>query len=319
MKASVVIPAYNAETYIERAIESARQQTLSDLEILVVDDGSTDDTASIVEGIAAKDDRVKLIRFPTNKGVSAARNAAFDRASGDWVAILDADDWYAPERLARLIETAEAEGVDLVADNHNIFREGKDPSYSYTLLPMAGAPVFSVTAVDFLRNVRPGHSGMLNGLKPVIRRSTIEEHHLKYRQYLTTAEDFNLLLQCLAVVGQILVLRSPTYFKLNRKDSLRTVWQEDDLQARLRSFDELLEVFAGDEVVRDLLCKRRRQTANLWRILRILQPARRLQFAKALKAAAYDLPIVPRFLWYGTSGLLYRLKTKLRSRPHVRS
>jgi glycosyltransferase involved in cell wall biosynthesis len=92
---SVIIPAFNAAATLARAIESVRAQTWPAHEIIVVDDGSTDATADVA---ARFGEAVRLIRQP-NRGVSVARNAGAAAASGDWLAFLDADDWYAPERL----------------------------------------------------------------------------------------------------------------------------------------------------------------------------------------------------------------------------
>lgn len=91
---SVVIPAFNSAATLARAIESVRAQAWPAHEILVVDDGSTDATAEVAAGF----DGVCLIR-QKNSGVSGARNAGAAAATGDWLAFLDADDWYAPDRL----------------------------------------------------------------------------------------------------------------------------------------------------------------------------------------------------------------------------
>ena len=92
---SVIIPAFNSAATLTRAIESVRAQTWPAHEIIVVDDGSTDSTASVAESFG---DAVKLLRQP-NRGVAAARNAGARVAGGDWLAFLDADDWYHPDRL----------------------------------------------------------------------------------------------------------------------------------------------------------------------------------------------------------------------------
>jgi glycosyltransferase involved in cell wall biosynthesis len=91
---SVVIPAFNSAATLARAIESVRAQSWPAHEIIVVDDGSTDATAEIAAGF----DGVRLVR-QKNSGVSVARNAGAAAASGDWLAFLDADDWYAPDRI----------------------------------------------------------------------------------------------------------------------------------------------------------------------------------------------------------------------------
>jgi glycosyltransferase involved in cell wall biosynthesis len=103
-RVSVVIPCYNAADYIERALRSVAQQTLPPYEVIVVDDGSTDRTPDIVAGFRPS---VVLLTQP-NGGVAAARNAGTQRATGDWIAFLDADDEWGPAKLARQHEVLSA-------------------------------------------------------------------------------------------------------------------------------------------------------------------------------------------------------------------
>lgn len=109
---SVVIPAFNAEPFIRRAIASAQAQTYSAIEIIVVDDGSTDRTAEMVEELAEQDSRIQLVR-QSNGGVAAARNAGIDRARGAYVAPLDADDLWHPKKLRHQ--------MDVIADSSGRF------------------------------------------------------------------------------------------------------------------------------------------------------------------------------------------------------
>jgi glycosyltransferase involved in cell wall biosynthesis len=96
---SVVIPAYNAAQFLPAAISSVQSQTFTDWELLIIDDGSTDRTAEVVQTFQDRDGRIQLIR-QTNQGVSAARTHGVEQSQGDLIAFLDADDWWLPHKLA---------------------------------------------------------------------------------------------------------------------------------------------------------------------------------------------------------------------------
>ncbi|NJL48403.1 MAG: glycosyltransferase family 2 protein [Leptolyngbyaceae cyanobacterium SM2_5_2] len=98
---SVIIPAYNTEDYIERAVRSVLEQSFQELEVVVVDDASTDRTYEVVKAI--DDPRVKLFKNEKNSGAGATRNRAIQESQGEWIAVLDSDDWYAPQRLESLL------------------------------------------------------------------------------------------------------------------------------------------------------------------------------------------------------------------------
>ncbi|WP_369726014.1 glycosyltransferase family 2 protein [Bradyrhizobium sp. LLZ17] len=108
---SIVIPAYNAERFIARTLASAQAQTYEKLEIIVIDDGSTDNTRSVVEAIAATDKRLELISTP-NRGVARARNLGIENARGPYVAFLDADDLWHPTKIARQVEALDTHRSD---------------------------------------------------------------------------------------------------------------------------------------------------------------------------------------------------------------
>lgn len=101
---SIIVPAYNASPYIERTIRSVLAQTFSDWELLIVDDGSKDNTAALVQTFS--DPRISLIRQP-NGGVSRARNNGLSKARGTYVALLDADDEFLPDNLSKKIAALE--------------------------------------------------------------------------------------------------------------------------------------------------------------------------------------------------------------------
>jgi glycosyltransferase involved in cell wall biosynthesis len=117
-RVTVVVPAYQREAAIAAALASVTAQTYRGLEVLVVDDGSTDGTAAVVEGLAAADRRIRLIRFDRNQGRSAARNEGMDQATGEFVTFLDSDDLYAPTRIEHLVAAARRHpDVDVFVDD----------------------------------------------------------------------------------------------------------------------------------------------------------------------------------------------------------
>jgi len=103
---SVIVPAYNVENYLERCIKSLQDQTYSDIEILIVDDGSTDQTDRIRKKLAAKDKRIKCLSYEKqgNYGLSAARNLGIENAAGEYIAFVDSDDFVGPRFLEILYQ-----------------------------------------------------------------------------------------------------------------------------------------------------------------------------------------------------------------------
>lgn len=111
---SIIMAAYNAEKTIEEAISSVLNQTYREFELLVVNDCSKDRTARLVESFAAKDNRVRLISNEKNSGVSYSRRHGLEKAKGAWIAILDSDDEWAPEKLEKQIALQEETNADLL-------------------------------------------------------------------------------------------------------------------------------------------------------------------------------------------------------------
>ena len=110
---SIVIPAYNVEGYIRRAVESLQRQTFTDYELLIVNDGSTDRTGDIVRQFTRHDLRIVDFHTP-NSGAPAARNLALDHARGKYVYFMDGDDWAEPPMLADMVDIAESNHLELV-------------------------------------------------------------------------------------------------------------------------------------------------------------------------------------------------------------
>lgn len=110
---SIIVPVYKVEKYLPKCIDSILAQTFRDFELILIDDGSPDNCGAICDEYAARDSRIKVIH-QKNTGVSAARNAGLDIASGTYLGFVDSDDWIEPEMYATMIATAKEKQVDVV-------------------------------------------------------------------------------------------------------------------------------------------------------------------------------------------------------------
>ncbi len=180
MKISVVIPVYNAKNSIKNAIESVLNQTYSgDIEVIVVNDGSTDGCDKIVEDLASKFDSIKLVN-KKNGGVSSARNIGISTAVGEWIAFLDADDIWLPEKLEKQIVEIKKEKIDFIGCNRN--------QEVYPFFKKNNKRLFCLSAKDLLFKWYPHTSTAL------VKKSILLQAGL-YDEKRTHAEDGDLFLR----------------------------------------------------------------------------------------------------------------------------
>lgn len=219
---SVIIPAFNVATCIRTAIDSALTQTLAPAEILVVDDASTDETASIVSNMAKEHPSIRLIRMPSNRGAASARNAGLDQCSSEWIAILDSDDRYLPHRLEYLLSAAEEGQLDMAADNFYKYDVIADQIVGVAIPPLMLGTSLRLDRYEFVRNCMTNMAGAidLGLLKPVLRRSFVEQWGLRYPEDIRHGEDFVFYLTALVHQARFAVFPEPHYIYTQRLGSL---------------------------------------------------------------------------------------------------
>ncbi len=183
---SVVVPFHNVAAFAGTALGSLARNAGPDVEFLLVDDCSTDETPSVVDHWADRLPRAEVIRHPTNVGIAAARNSGIDAARGDYVTFLDGDDWYAPGHLARLLHAARELDCDFARTDHvqstgtsRVVRQAPAPLRNTVLDPRAGIAVPErETMVDY-PFVWAG----------IYHRRLFEDGALRFATDLRTAED----------------------------------------------------------------------------------------------------------------------------------
>jgi len=117
MQFSIIIPVYNGEKYIKRCLDSLKNQTYKNIEIIVIDDGSTDNTKKIIAKVAIDDSRIKYY-YKENNGVSAARNFGIEKASGDYITFVDADDYISEDYCEYAHKTLVDNNLDVIVMNY---------------------------------------------------------------------------------------------------------------------------------------------------------------------------------------------------------
>ncbi len=228
-KVSVIMPVYNRERYVAQAIESVLNQTFGDFELLIVDDGSSDHSPEIIEDYAKKDKRIRCAFHKENRGVSAARNTALETARGDWIAVIDSDDAWHPERLEKLLRIVE-EGF-FVADELLLCfdRDGElIPWRRY--LPQCGFPKRGMKEVNLVAFLQKGTFG----IKPIFPRSVVSQYHLRFTEGCQFGEDLEFWCHLFRVGLKLRILLEPLYFLRLTPNSLTA------RANRLRNSDHLV-------------------------------------------------------------------------------
>jgi GT2 family glycosyltransferase/glycosyltransferase involved in cell wall biosynthesis len=208
---TVIMANYNGSAYLRDAISSVQKQTLKEIEIIVSDDASSDDSVDIVKRLMAGDPRIRLVTSDRNNGPARARNRALELARGEWIAIVDSDDLIHPTRLGTLIESARRDGTDIVADDLLIFGAPQAPT---TVLKgrWARAP-FWVDIAEYIElNQFYGRGPTLGYLKPLFSSDLIAKNAVRYDENLTVGEDYNFVLKLLRAGARFRVYPQLQYF-----------------------------------------------------------------------------------------------------------
>lgn len=186
IKISVVMPVYNAEQYIDKAISSIQQQTFKHYELILVDDGSQDNSLAICNSYAQKDKRIKVFH-QQNQGVSAARLKGFEEMQGEYFISYDPDDWMESSYLDELWKCAKANDSDIVYCNYDMVYSDKTVKV-----------IFPLPDLDKVTYLKAQMVGGMWGVywNKLIRSSLMREHHIKPIVGLTIWDDFIVVNSC---------------------------------------------------------------------------------------------------------------------------
>lgn len=250
-KVSVIVPMYKVEEYLRQCLDSAVKQTLPNIEIICVDDGSPDRSAEIAAEYAEKYNTVKLVR-KENGGLSSARNAGLDVATGEYVYFLDSDDFIEPEMLEELCGKADAEQLDVVYFNTHLYFENqqvRDQNQNYlNYYTRKGdySGVYSGQALFAL--MRENHEFLPSACLQLVRRSIIEENRVRFYNGIIH-EDNLFSFQCAILARRTGYLDKAFYYRRMHGDSIMTVGKSiRNVEGYLVCYAEMLAFLHGREI-----------------------------------------------------------------------
>jgi len=244
---SVVIPVYNGERTVGRAIQSVLEQSHPALEVIVVNDGSTDGTGDV---LSAFGDRIRVLNMP-NRGVSAARNTGVESARGDWLAFLDADDWYFPDRLKCHADLIASEPeIDFVTgdfeyrsdDGRLLGRSMERTALGRSLCAGAAENPWAILERDDFGEFVESHFGDTHTLSlPRTTFRKLEGYSTAYR----VCEDVHLLVRLCAVSRRAGVICRPLAVYLIRPDSATRTDRIEAQRETVRAMESLERTLTG--------------------------------------------------------------------------
>lgn len=240
-KVSVIVPAWNVGRYLPRTLDSLLGQTYGNLEILVIDDASTDDTRGVISHYAAWDDRIVPLIQTTHRGVGAARNRGLDAAVGDWICFCDGDDWYEPEFVARMLACAKTEGADFVFCDYWVVRKGQKISAGSVGSLKSGCDIRRVIAC-----------GPLASCTHMIHRDLFQRSQVRYPEDCRRYEELSVIPVLASHAARIGVCREALYGYYQRGDGTSASNAPMDSEGEFRRGYEKLAAALGPGYDREL-------------------------------------------------------------------
>ena len=297
---SVVIPTYNVEAYIETCLNSVLSQHDVELEIIIVDDGSTDTTFDIVSRFATLHNNIIIVR-QANAGPSAARNTALKYCHGEWIAMVDGDDILAPDALKKMLNvTSSYDNIDIVIGKYKSFDQhlnisSKGNSTRPFFLSGRDATEIMLYQNKFTDSVIPSSWGKLY-------------HHSVWKNATFTEgviyEDLHILPRIINSTARIAVINDVVYGYRRNPDSLLHTFSPQRFDA-LKATAELCDYFSNDRVLYKAAQSRRFSAAfNLW-LLTIVNTADMPQQLAQCKS------IVRTLAWSQIFGRKIRFKNRM--------
>ena len=212
---SIIVPVYNAETYLKDAVNSVLCQTYTDWELLLIDDCSTDGSLSLAKQLAANDSRIRVFSNDKNSGPAHTRNVGIDLAKGEWLAFLDSDDLLKPNFLSRMVETGEELDADIVWSHYDELNKNGVRKPVVNAMPK-GCVINQRQAIESLFHNEPGIGSLCNKL---FKKSLLHNNDLRINERRVRAEDWELIWRVFQVLDSLVCIDDSLYEYVRQNES----------------------------------------------------------------------------------------------------
>lgn len=214
-KVSIIIPVYNAEKFLGKCINSVLTQTYENWEIIIIDDGSTDNSEKIYNEFAKNDNRFKVY-YQDNKGVSAARNFGINIAQGKYIIFIDADDWIEKDFIDRMIEVIEKEKADMVQCNfyyvrNDTFEKRKHISPNYSIRENLEELQLDILYREYEEKKNHNSVGAIRSVWGKIFKASILKE-IKFNENIDIFEDGIFILYALQMMKKVVLIDEYLYY-----------------------------------------------------------------------------------------------------------
>lgn len=260
-KVSIIIPVYNAEKYLYNTINSIVNQTYINIEIILIDDNSKDNSLEICKKFAEDDNRIKVIKNGENKGVSYSRNRGIDIATGKYIVFIDSDDTVDKNYIFELINPNKDDLYDIVIVNFkNIFIENNEENSGIIKYNVIDTNILSGKFFDdyyYIKSVLVGPCGIL------FKRKIIEDNNIRFPVEVTSAEDYAFNMQYYKFVKEYKFVNLYLYNYYHRKNeslskqiTIKNFENHLKIIEREMNFFKLYNIKNGEKMLGDCLIMR---------------------------------------------------------------
>ena len=252
-KISMIIPVYNAEQYLKKCVDSVRAQTYGDLEIMLVDDGSTDSSGELCDAYAEKDERIRVVH-KENGGLVSAWKAGVEECSGEYVSFLDSDDWIDPEMLSEMSAYLTGNDREMVISDYIIERDGGSQEYVWQKLEPGeyGRKEIEEKIFPCLLGQEERYITISRCMKLISKR-LIAENGSYTDPAIIVGEDTTIMLPVLLECQRIVAMDHKAYYHyLYVKESMVHKYNEkltENIRKLIQTTDRILkDKFTGDKL-----------------------------------------------------------------------